>query len=149
MFCCSLSLSLPCKKCPVIFLYIFFLIFIALRISNMFSVFDLHSSYICVHLSYFCKQVIPFTRGSALDQPPPDLPSYLFKNRIVYLGMSLVPSVTELILAEFLYLQYDDAEKPIYLYINSTGTTKVNCVLYFIQFASDFFQICFRVYNLY
>lgn len=68
--------------------------------------------------------VIPFTRGSALDQPPPDLPSYLFKNRIVYLGMSLVPSVTELILAEFLYLQYDDAEKPIYLYINSTGTTK-------------------------
>ncbi|PKI38124.1 hypothetical protein CRG98_041489 [Punica granatum] len=38
--------------------------------------------------------------------------------------MSLVPSVTELILAEFLYLQYEDAEKPIYLYINSTGTTK-------------------------
>lgn len=50
--------------------------------------------------------------------------SYLFKNRIVYLGMSLVPSVTELILAEFLYLQYEDEEKPIYLYINSTGTTK-------------------------
>lgn len=39
--------------------------------------------------------------------------------------MSLVPSVTELILAEFLYLQYEDEEKPIYLYINSTGTTKV------------------------
>ncbi|CAI0417757.1 unnamed protein product [Linum tenue] len=32
--------------------------------------------------------------------------------------MSLVPSVTELILAEFLYLQYEDEEKPIYLYIN-------------------------------
>nr|VDD55195.1 unnamed protein product [Brassica oleracea] len=30
---------------------------------------------------------------------------------------------TELILAEFLYLQYEDEEKPIYLYINSTGTT--------------------------
>ncbi|GAB4857679.1 hypothetical protein Ancab_015585 [Ancistrocladus abbreviatus] len=26
---------------------------------------------------------------------------------------------------EFLYLQYEDEEKPIYLYINSTGTTKV------------------------
>ncbi|PPD78944.1 hypothetical protein GOBAR_DD24128 [Gossypium barbadense] len=38
--------------------------------------------------------------------------------------MSLVPSVTELILAEFLYLQYEDEQKPIYLYINSTGTTK-------------------------
>lgn len=70
-------------------------------------------------------QVIPFTRGSAWEQPPPDLASYLYKNRIVYLGMSLVPSVTELILAEFLYLQYEDADKPIYLYINSTGTTKV------------------------
>ncbi|XP_062073873.1 ATP-dependent Clp protease proteolytic subunit-related protein 4, chloroplastic [Humulus lupulus] len=68
--------------------------------------------------------VIPFSRGSAWEQPPPDLASYLYKNRIVYLGMSLVPSVTELILAEFLYLQYEDADKPIYLYINSTGTTK-------------------------
>ncbi|XP_047327759.1 ATP-dependent Clp protease proteolytic subunit-related protein 4, chloroplastic [Impatiens glandulifera] len=68
--------------------------------------------------------VIPFSRGSAWEQPPPDLASYLYKNRIVYLGMSLVPSVTELIMAEFLYLQYEDEEKPIYLYINSTGTTK-------------------------
>ncbi|KAK7346774.1 hypothetical protein VNO80_21297 [Phaseolus coccineus] len=68
--------------------------------------------------------VIPYSRGSAWEQPPPDLASYLYKNRIVYLGMSLVPSVTELILAEFLYLQYEDDAKPIYLYINSTGTTK-------------------------
>ncbi|KAL3497580.1 hypothetical protein ACH5RR_040312 [Cinchona calisaya] len=68
--------------------------------------------------------VIPFSRGSAWEQPPPDLASYLYKNRIVYLGMSLVPSVTELILAEFLYLQYEDEQKPIYLYVNSTGTTK-------------------------
>ncbi|KAI4327187.1 hypothetical protein L6164_019679 [Bauhinia variegata] len=68
--------------------------------------------------------VIPFSRGSAWEQPPPDLASYLYKNRIVYLGMSLVPAVTELMLAEFLYLQYEDDKKPIYLYINSTGTTK-------------------------
>ncbi|KAJ7553178.1 hypothetical protein O6H91_06G087000 [Diphasiastrum complanatum] len=68
--------------------------------------------------------VIPFQRGDATQQPPPDLPSYLFKNRIVFLGMSLVPSVTELIMAELLYLQYEDPEKPIYMYINSTGTTK-------------------------
>eukprot|EP00270_Netrium_digitus_P021768 TRINITY_DN952_c0_g1_i1.p1 TRINITY_DN952_c0_g1~~TRINITY_DN952_c0_g1_i1.p1 ORF type:complete len:345 (+),score=57.91 TRINITY_DN952_c0_g1_i1:124-1035(+) len=68
--------------------------------------------------------VIPFQRGEAFQQPPPDLPSYLFKNRIVFLGMSLVPAVTELIMAELLYLQYDDVSKPIYMYINSTGTTK-------------------------
>lgn len=32
--------------------------------------------------------------------PPPDLPSLLLHNRIVYLGMPLVPAVTELIMAE-------------------------------------------------
>lgn len=92
-------------------------------------------------------RVIPMLQGDASQQLPPDLPSYLFKERIVYLvrltrfaalalapltlaflsrsqGMSLVPSVTELILAELLYLQFEDAAKPIYMYINSTGTTK-------------------------
>lgn len=29
--------------------------------------------------------------------PPPDLPSLLLHNRIVYLGMALVPAVTELV----------------------------------------------------
>jgi len=38
--------------------------------------------------------------------------------------MTLVPSVTELILAELLYLQYEDSKKPVQLYINSTGTSK-------------------------
>jgi ATP-dependent Clp protease, protease subunit len=55
---------------------------------------------------------------------PPDLQSLLLKERIVYIGMPLVASVTELVVAELLYLQYDDPEKPIYIYINSTGTTR-------------------------
>jgi len=38
--------------------------------------------------------------------------------------MTLVPSVTELLVAQFLYLQFEDPQKPIYFYINSTGTTK-------------------------
>ena len=66
-------------------------------------------------------QVIPALAGDATDQTPPDLPSYLFKERIVYMGMSLVPAVTELMLAELLYLQYDNPTRPIYMYINSTG----------------------------
>ncbi|CAN7056473.1 unnamed protein product [Brassica oleracea var. botrytis] len=41
---------------------------------------------------------------------------------------------TELILAEFLYLQYEDEEKPIYLYINSTGTTNCLREFYFLTF---------------
>ena len=94
-------------------------------------------------LLFICEQVIPFVRGSAREQPPPDLASYLYKNRIVYLGMSLVPSVTELILAEFLYLQYEDEEKPIYLYINSTGTTKVKTFPYSPQLAFETLFIFF------
>ncbi len=35
--------------------------------------------------------------------------------------MSLVPAVTELLLAELLYLQYDNPTRPIFMYINSAG----------------------------
>lgn len=40
--------------------------------------------------------------------------------------MPLVPAVTELIVAELLYLQYSDSSRPVYLYINSTGTTRAD-----------------------
>ncbi|GMH15435.1 hypothetical protein Nepgr_017276 [Nepenthes gracilis] len=55
---------------------------------------------------------------------PPDLPSLLLDARIVYLGMPLqiVPAVTKLLVAEFTWLDYDNPSKPIYLYINSSGT---------------------------
>lgn len=36
----------------------------------------------------------------------------------------LVPAVTELVVAELMYLQWVDAKEPIYIYINSTGTTR-------------------------
>jgi len=65
--------------------------------------------------------------------PPPDLPSLLLNERIVYLGMPLVPAVTELIIAELLYLQYQDPDKPIRLYINSIGT---------YGFETEAFAIC-------
>ena len=61
------------------------------------------------------------SRALFLPQPPPDLPSLLLNNRIVYLGMPLVPSVTELIVAQLLYLNYDNPSKEVYMYINSIG----------------------------
>ncbi|PKA62249.1 ATP-dependent Clp protease proteolytic subunit-related protein 3, chloroplastic [Apostasia shenzhenica] len=57
-------------------------------------------------------------------KPPPDLPSLLLHGRIVYIGMPLVSAVTELVIAELMYLQWMDPKQPIYLYINSTGTTR-------------------------
>lgn len=53
---------------------------------------------------------------------PPDLPSLLLDARICFLGMPIVPAVTELLVAQFMWLDYDNPSKPIYLYINSPGT---------------------------
>ena len=55
--------------------------------------------------------------------PPPDMPSLLLSNRIVYLGMPIAAQVTELIISELLYLQNESQEKPVLMYINSPGTT--------------------------
>ncbi|XXG84231.1 hypothetical protein AAC387_Pa10g1788 [Persea americana] len=54
-------------------------------------------------------------------QHSPDLRSLLLRGRIVYIGMPLVPAVTELVTAQLLYLQWMDPNQPIYLYINSSG----------------------------
>jgi len=82
--------------------------------------------------------------------PPPDLQSLLLKERIVYLGMPLFSSddikrdvgidVTQLIIAQLLYLQFDDPEKPIYFYINSTGTSWYTGDA--IGFETEAFAIC-------
>lgn len=64
--------------------------------------------------------------GGVPGQAPPDLPSLLLNSRIVYLGMPLVPAVTELLVAELLYMGFDNPEKPVYLYINSSGSQTQN-----------------------
>merc|ERR1712217_334645 len=57
---------------------------------------------------------------------PPDLPSILLSKNIIYIGMPLFSKVTELVISQLLYLQYCNRNKPIYLYINSTGNTRVD-----------------------
>lgn len=60
--------------------------------------------------------------ASAGAGPPPDLPSLLLNARIVYIGMPLLPAVTELVVAELLFLNYEQNERPGYLYIHSPGS---------------------------
>jgi ATP-dependent Clp protease protease subunit len=82
--------------------------------------------------------------------PPPDLPSLLLKERIVYLGLPLFSDddakrqmgidVTELIIAQLLYLEFDNPDKPIYFYINSTGTSWYSGDA--IGFETEAFAIC-------
>uniref|UniRef100_A0A0G4HG18 ATP-dependent Clp protease proteolytic subunit n=1 Tax=Chromera velia CCMP2878 TaxID=1169474 RepID=A0A0G4HG18_9ALVE len=63
-------------------------------------------------------------QSGALPQvgPPPDLSSMLFHNRIIYLGMPIVPAVTELMVQCLLYLNYESETRPVFLYINSPGS---------------------------
>lgn len=69
---------------------------------------------------------VPVSKGAPVNDfeagPPPDLPSLLLQNRIVYVGMPLVPSVTELVIGQLLCLSYDNPDAEITLYINSPGT---------------------------
>ncbi len=60
--------------------------------------------------------------GAAPGQAPPDLPSLLLDARICYIGMPLVPQVTELVISELLWLNYSNQQKPVFVYINSIGS---------------------------
>ena len=50
-----------------------------------------------------------------------DIYSRLLKERIIFLGTAIDDVVANLVVAQILFLQSDDAEKDIYLYINSPG----------------------------
>jgi ATP-dependent Clp protease protease subunit len=67
----------------------------------------------------------PQTAGRR-GRAPPDLPSLLLDARIVYIGMALVPEVTELVVSELLWLNYSAPTKPVYIYIQSTGSQTLN-----------------------
>ena len=91
-----------------------------------------------------------YSENTVMRTPPPDLPSLLLKERIVYLGLPLFSDddakrqlgmdVNELIIAQLLYLEFEDPEKPIYFYINSTGTSWYTGDA--VGFETEAFAIC-------
>ena len=50
-----------------------------------------------------------------------DIYSLLLKERIIFLGMPIIDHVANTIIAQLLYLEREDADKDISLYINSPG----------------------------
>jgi len=50
-----------------------------------------------------------------------DIYSRLLKDRIIMLGVPIDDNVANLVIAQMLYLESEDPEKDIYLYINSPG----------------------------
>ena len=68
------------------------------------------------------EAIIPMViETSARGERAFDIYSMLLKERIVYLGTPINDQVSNLIVAQLLYLEREDADKDINLYINSPG----------------------------
>ncbi len=63
---------------------------------------------------------IPVAQGPGGD-PASDIYNRLLRERIVFLGQEVNDQIANLITAQLLYLEGQDAEKDIWLYINSPG----------------------------
>ncbi len=50
-----------------------------------------------------------------------DIYSRLLKDRIIFIGSEINDHVANLVIAQLLYLEADDAEKDVFIYINSPG----------------------------
>lgn len=50
-----------------------------------------------------------------------DIYSRLLKERIIFLGSDINDAIADVIMAQLIFLEYDDAEKDITIYINSPG----------------------------
>lgn len=66
--------------------------------------------------------LIPYViEQSARGERSYDIYSRLLKDRIVFLGTAVTDEVANAIIAQFLFLEVDNPEKDIHLYINSPG----------------------------
>ena len=74
-----------------------------------------------------------------------DIYSRLLKERIIFLGTPINDSIASLIIAQLLFLEAEDSEKDIYLYINSPGVfiTSGMGIYYIMQYIKlDVSTIC-------
>ncbi len=69
-------------------------------------------------MSYYPPQVIENTGRVERSM---DIYSRLLKDRIIFVGTPIDDMVANLVIAQLLYLQMEDAKKDIHLYINSPG----------------------------
>ena len=82
------------------------------------------------------KNVIPMViETSARGERAFDIYSLLLRERIVFLGTQINDQVANLIVAQLLYLEREDPDKDINLYINSPGGVissglAIYCLLY-------------------
>jgi len=64
--------------------------------------------------------MVPMMAAAGID-PAQDVYRLLLKERIVFLGSEVNDTVANLLIAQLLYLESEDSDKDIWLYINSPG----------------------------
>jgi ATP-dependent Clp protease protease subunit len=65
--------------------------------------------------------VAPLAQAGGFGDPQNDVFNRLLKNRIVFLGTEVNDTIANLLTAQMLYLEGEDPEADIWLYINSPG----------------------------
>ena len=70
-------------------------------------------------MSYYVPVVVEQSDGGG--ERSYDIYSRLLKDRIIFLGSEIDDAVANVIIAQLLFLELEDQEKPISLYINSPG----------------------------
>jgi ATP-dependent Clp protease protease subunit len=69
-------------------------------------------------MSYYIPYVIEQTGRGERSY---DIYSRLLKDRIIFLGTEIDDNVSNIVIAQMLFLEAEDADKDIYLYVNSPG----------------------------
>ena len=60
-----------------------------------------------------------------------DIYSRLLKDRIIFLGSEINDDVANLVVAQLLFLESEDPEKDIFLYINTISREYLSCVEFY------------------
>lgn len=80
------------------------------------------NSYRHVDMAAICENVVPMVvEQSGMGERAFDIYSRLLRERIVFLGTAIDDMVADSIVAQLLYLDAEDPEKDVQLYINSPG----------------------------
>ncbi|MEA2030544.1 MAG: ATP-dependent Clp endopeptidase proteolytic subunit ClpP [candidate division Zixibacteria bacterium] len=70
----------------------------------------------------FASQLVPMVvEQSGRGERAYDIFSRLLKDRIIFIGSPIDDNVSNLVIAQLLFLEAEDPEKDIYIYINSPG----------------------------
>jgi len=68
------------------------------------------------------NQLIPYViEQTERGERAYDIYSRLLKDRIIFIGTPITDSVANVVIAQFLFLQSEDPEKDIHLYLNTPG----------------------------